>query len=133
MESRPQVSRGELFRAAVIFQLKLVADGLRDAVLIPVSMIAALADLLRPGVRGDEHFRGVLDLGRQTERWINLFGHHEPVHPRHGAGSIDTLIDRVETVVREQYREGGTSESARAAIERALQALRRKADSKGDQ
>ena len=36
----------DLFKEAGIFQLKLLADGLRDAVLIPVSFFAALAGLV---------------------------------------------------------------------------------------
>jgi len=117
----PPTSRAALAREAAVFQLKLVADGLRDAVLIPVSLIAAVIGLLRGGDDANREFRSVLDLGRQSERWINLFGDHEPAR---GVGSMDDVLDRVEQALREQARKGTTSEEAREAVGRVLEKLR---------
>jgi hypothetical protein len=41
--------RGELARDAAVFQLKLMADGLRDLVLMPVSLIAISVARLNGG------------------------------------------------------------------------------------
>jgi len=123
--------RGALFRESLIFQLKLMADGLRDLILVPVSLIATLAGLLRGGAHPDREFRQVLELGRQAERWINLFGNHEPMRQAGQAASLDHLLARAEEVVREQARKGGISESATMAIERALQAAKRGAGAHG--
>ena len=38
--NEPRYSRIELMREVAVLQLKLVADGIRDAVLIPVSLLA---------------------------------------------------------------------------------------------
>ena len=100
MSEQQAISRTELIKRSLIFQLKLLADGLRDAVLIPVSMIATLIGVLRGGADADREFLGVIELGRQTEQWINLFGHHEP-HAT--AGSIDQVLEQVEKVIRKQY------------------------------
>ncbi len=124
-----QGSRVALAREAAVLQLKLVADGFRDAMLIPVSLIAALIGLIRGGDQPDREFREVLKLGRQTERWINLFGYHKPYSDSHPAGSMDTLIDRVEKVLREQYEKGTTTREARDAIENVLGSV---GDSLGD-
>ena len=120
-------TRGALMRESLIFQLKLLADGARDVVLVPVSLVATLAGLLRGGDEPDQEFRRVMQLGRKTEQWINLFGTHEPLQEAGQAGSIDLLLTRAEEVVRQQTREGGITESASKAITRALDAAHRSA------
>lgn len=119
--------RVQLARKAIILQLKLLADGLRDAALIPISLIAALIGLIRGGDDAEHEFFQVIKLGRRSERWINLFGHHRPLVHSHPVGSLDALVDKLESVVRDQYQSGKASSEARAAIERALEELRSKA------
>ena len=67
-------SRAGLVWEVLVFQLKLAADGLRDVLLVPVSIVAGVLGLLIGGDRPDRYFRSLLGFGRQTERWINLFG-----------------------------------------------------------
>jgi hypothetical protein len=98
--------RTELVREAAVLQLKLLVDGLRDAMLIPISLVAALLGLLRGGPDCDREFRRVIKLGRRSERWINLFGHHQPIGHTRPAGSMDSIIEQVESTVLEQYRRG---------------------------
>ncbi|MEM7099854.1 MAG: hypothetical protein AAF541_16425 [Pseudomonadota bacterium] len=74
----------------LIFQLKLAADGLRDLILVPVSMIAALAGLLTSRDDPAKYFRRILLLGRQSEYWINLFGY------RRGQGTADEMLKPLE-------------------------------------
>lgn len=119
-DSEPSL-RQRLFRDAAVFQIKLLVDGLRDAVLIPVSLVAALIGLARGGDDPGREFRRVLKLGRRSERWINLFGHQPPLHRSHATGSLDTLLDRVEETVMEEYRRGRDPEEARKAIRAALE------------
>jgi hypothetical protein len=114
-------SRVDLVRDTAIFQLKLLADGARDALLIPVSLIAALIGLVRGGEDAGREFERVIKMGRRSERWINLFGHQKPLGRSHPAGSLDTLLEQVEGVVVEQYRKGRTAEEARTAIEKVLE------------
>lgn len=99
-------SRADLFRDAAVLQLKLLADGLRDALLIPLSLVAALIGLARGGPDCDREFRRVIKLGLRSERWINLFGHHKPLGRSGPAGSMDSIIEQVESTVLEQYRRG---------------------------
>jgi hypothetical protein len=112
--------RAELLRQAAVLQFKLVVDGIRDALLIPLSLVAAMIGLARGGENADEEFRRVIKLGRRSERWINLWGHQAPLRRNHPVGSLDTLLDRVEEVVMDQYRKGRSEEEARAAIRKVL-------------
>ena len=121
MKNEPHSPRIELMREAAVLQLKLLADGLRDAALIPVSLLAALVGLVRGGEEPDREYRQVIKLGRRSERWINLFGHQRPLGKSHPAGSLDTVLKQVEDVVTDQYRKGKTSAEARTAIRAALE------------
>jgi hypothetical protein len=112
--------REQLFRDAVVLQLKLIADGFRDALLIPISLAVALVGLLRGGPDCDTEFRRVIDLGRRSERWINLFGHEQPLMADSPVGSMDQILDQVEAVVVEQRRKGKSAAEIREAIRAAL-------------
>ena len=66
-DTRP--SRWGMLRDLVVFQGKLLVDGLRDAVLLPVSLIAGLVDLAVGGAHPGERFYPVVAWGRRSERW----------------------------------------------------------------
>lgn len=133
--AEPNISkRGALVRNALVFQLKLMADGLRDLVLLPISLIAALAGLVRGGDEPEREFVEVLKLGRKSERWINLFGLHGNQEHAHAIASIDALFDKVEETLKRQYQAAGTSAKARAEIDEALKAAHKasRQDQAGD-
>lgn len=119
-------TRGELVRHAVIFQLKLVADGLRDLLLVPIALLATVIGFLRGGDDPGREFCKVIDLGLASEAWINLFGQHESSDEDRSVASIDALFERVEETLKQHYQASGTSEKAQAEIEKALQAAHRK-------
>ena len=106
MSHKTRSPRVKLIHEAAILQIKLLADGFRDAILIPVSLIAALVGLLRGGEEPDREYRRVLKLGRRSERWINLFGQQRPLGKSHPAGSLDKMLGQVESTVMEKYEKG---------------------------
>lgn len=115
------VSKSDLFRDAVVFQIKLIVDGIRDFVLIPVSLIATALSLLRRGDRPGSEFYEVVAFGRRTESMINLFGAADRLRrdePEPGP-DLDSFVDEVEAFVRREAQ-GGRFEAARGRIERAL-------------
>jgi hypothetical protein len=119
--------RGELIHDAVVFQLKLMADGFRDLVLLPVSLIATIIGLLRGGDEPDREFQQVIQVGRESEQWINLFGSHDMPENSNAVASIDTLFTKVEDTLMQHYKSAGTSKRAQAEIDEALQAAHEKA------
>ena len=125
-ETKPS-KRGELVRNSVVFQLKLMADGFRDLLLVPVSLVATLVGLLRGGDEPEREFKQVIEIGRGTEQWINLFGNHDMSDGSNAVASIDSLFSRVEETLKQHYKTAGTSDSARAEIDEALQAAHDKA------
>lgn len=121
MNNATKSPRRKLIRETAVLQLKLLADGIRDAILIPLSLVAALLGLVEGGTNCDEKFRRVVKLGRRSERWINLFGEQPPLGVSHPAGSMDTILSQVESVVLEQYRKGRNAAETRAAVRDAMQ------------
>ena len=80
-------SRLQLIWDVIVFQFKLAADGLRDLLLSPLSIIAAVMGLVAGGDDPRQYFRRLLRLGRRSEVWINLFGRHR------GHGTSDEMVD----------------------------------------
>ncbi|MEQ8692080.1 MAG: hypothetical protein RIC89_14750 [Pseudomonadales bacterium] len=79
-------SRITLIWEVLVLQVKLVADGLRDVMLVPLSLGAALLGLIAGGNDPGRLYRKVMLLGRRSERWINLFGYRKH-------GTADELIN----------------------------------------
>ncbi len=121
MNDAPENPRILLARRAAVLQLKLVADGFRDALLIPVSLIAALVGLLRGGEDCGAEFQRVIELGRRSERWIDLFGHQQPLDVAHPAGSMDRVLEQVEAIVVDQYKKGRSAAEAREAVREVIE------------
>lgn len=121
-----------MIRDVVVFQLKLLADGLRDLLLVPISLGAAIVSLLKAGPTPGTEFYDLLRLGRRSDYWINLFGAASHLHgpasdaERFAGDDIDDLVSKVESFVVDEYRSGGVTAQAREKLERALAALRKR-------
>lgn len=122
-------SRLDLIRDAIIFQGKLLIDGLRDLMLVPISMVATVFDLFSRENPKGKRFYQIVHLGKRSEHWIDLFAAAErspfesPLEHGEDSQRLDDLVTRVESVVRQQYAEGGVTGSARKALDKALQTI----------
>src|SRR3954454_11092079 len=73
--------RWKFIRDVVVFQIKLLLDNLRDLVLMPVALAAAIIDLLYRGEREGALFYKVLRWGAHSEEVIDVYSaieHHDP-------------------------------------------------------
>lgn len=126
------VDREMLIRDVAVLQVKLIVDGLRDFILVPVSLVSGLISLFRMGDPAGTEFYQLLRLGRKSERWINLFGAFsnappEVVEEAHfGNSDMDEIIGRMETYVIDEYRRGGVTAQAKEQFDKALTAVRRR-------
>ncbi len=136
-EDGPMPDRWTLIRDILVLQLKLVVDGLRDLILVPISLVVGVISLLKAGNASGGEFYELLRVGRRSERWINLFGAAERVYgpsiadDRFPAEDIDNLVSRVESFVVDEYRQGGVTRQAKDQLDRALDSLHKMASSKG--
>lgn len=71
----PGHERWHFIRDLLVFQLKLVLGNLLNFVMLPVSLAAAVYDLLvKPKERQGENFYRVLEWSREADEAINVYG-----------------------------------------------------------
>lgn len=128
--------RVELVRDVLVFQVKLLVDGFRDLLLVPVSIGAGLMSLIQPGPGPGPQFYDLLRVGRKSEHWINLFAAAErrrgedavagddPRKPQ--PPDIDELVARLESLIVRECRKGEITGQARQHLDRVLESLRAK-------
>jgi hypothetical protein len=114
--------RWRFFRDVLVFQLKMLLDNIRDFALMPVSLVAALIDLIFKGRRQGSLFYQVLRWGAHSEEVINVYSaiqaHEKPaVNPNY---TVDAVIARLEGVLMRECEKGGTAASIKAAMDRAI-------------
>ncbi len=126
-EPEYELTRRQLIRDALVFQGKLLIDGFRDLVLLPISVIATIVSLFQKKGKPGKQFYDVVVFGRKTERWIDLFSAADRVESKtepEPVENIDKLVDRVEDLIVDEYRKGALTDSARNAIHKTLEAVK---------
>lgn len=101
-----KATRGTTVRDFLIFQLKLLLDGLKDVALIWLSVFALVLDLVAGRGRKRRLFYAVMRLGERFDLWLNLY------RPSTGAGDDEdglfgtstagspTLLGKLEELIR---------------------------------
>ncbi len=133
VEQNDGPDRWMLIRDVAVFQVKLLFDGFRDLLLLPVSLVAGILSLVRGGARPGPEFYDLLRAGQRSERWINLFGAASHVHgpptddDKFAIDDVDKMVSRVEAFVVDEYRKGGVTAQAKDRLDSALDLLHKKA------
>lgn len=125
------VTRWVFLRDVAVFQGKLVLDSVKDLLLSPVSLGAALISLFNREGETGRQFYDTLHAARRLEDWINKYGDADRVPPpdfavKREGESIDAMVNRIEDLVKRQYERGGLTASAKDTIDRALDSLHEK-------
>jgi hypothetical protein len=119
--------RWKFLRDVLVFQLKLFLDNVRGFALMPVSLVAALIDLVSRGEREGALFYKVLKWGSHSEAVIDVYSaieHHETSDFRISPDyTVDGVIARLEGVLVRECEKGGTAASIKAAMDRAIDQL----------
>ena len=138
-EADPKARRWQLVRDLAVFQAKLIVDGLKDLVLSPVSLMAALAGLLFDRRDPGRSFYELLRWGHGFDRWVNLFGASQralpPASEPQASGlatgtsdGLDAYVAKLERVLVEQYNRGGLTAKAKDALDQAIDRLQTRDD-----
>jgi len=125
--------RWTLIRDVAVLQVKLIVDGLRDLILVPLSLIAGIVSLAsgEKGVPGTQFYR-LLGVGKQSELWINLFGamRNAPPDLEHPMpfpdSDMDEIVGKIEAFVVNEEKRGGMTAQARERFEKAIDAMQKK-------
>ena len=121
MNAMAAARKGTIVRDLLILQVKLLADGFKDVVLIQVALFAAVFDIVFGKPDRPLLFYRVLRLGERFDLWLNLYGaasHAEEsgdgLFGASRAGS-NTLLGQLEKVVRRAEEAVGSATRAPAA------------------
>lgn len=97
---QPPTGTGQLFADLLRFQVKLLVDAARDLVLVPITLGAALLDLLLSRQQPPRFFYAVLQLGERSERLIDLWS---VLYERLGPAPqrVDQMMDQLEAAIRD--------------------------------
>lgn len=97
--------RRVVLRDFVIFEIKLLLDGVKGVGISFLALAALVLDLARPGKSAGHRFYGVMRLGERLDRWLSLYGAAEAAEQDpeglfgvSRAGS-PTLLGRLEAIV----------------------------------
>ena len=120
-------ARWRFLRDVLVFELKMLLDNLRDFALMPLSLGAALFDLLVKGEREGALFYRVLKWGAHSEKVIDVYSaikEHEraEINPSY---TVDAVVARLEGVVVREIEKGGTAASIKAAMDRTIDQIHR--------
>lgn len=125
--------RWPFIRDVLVLQVKLLIGNLHNLILVPATTVAALLDLFVKSDRHGSRFYRVLEWGRQADEAIGLYDaldRHEE-HPKRPV-SVDGLVYRIEQAILREYEKGGTTASAKAAVDRVLDTLQTRGDRKSE-
>lgn len=98
-----KLTRKQLIRDWLTFQVKLFMDGIRDLVLSPVSLIAALIDFIQPPTVKNSVFYQLLKTGKRSDHWIGLFNAVKPYQDTENPpvqSDVDSLIAQLEVELK---------------------------------
>lgn len=118
-----RAARWLLLRDVVVLQGKLILDGVKDLVLGPIAIVAALVGLVFDRDRPGRHFYSLLRGGREFDRWVDLYGAEEGATHRGDAQGLDAHIRKLEALLLAQHQRGGITREARQAVDEAIDAL----------
>ena len=130
LSTLPRANSGDrwrFLRDVLVFQFKMLLDNVRDFALMPISLVAALIDIVSRGEREGALFYKVLKWGAHSEAVIDVYSaieHHEASDFKISRDyTVDGVIARLEGVLVRECEKGGTAASIKAAMDRAIDQL----------
>lgn len=98
--------RSEVIRDTLVLQLKLIVDGLRDLLLMPLVIMATILGLILHSHNPGRYLYRLLSFGKASEKWIGLFDEAQkdamsPIDLKDK--SFDELLKRTQDLIESKY------------------------------
>ena len=127
-DSPSKNERWPLIRQAIVFQLKLGLDALRDILLSPVSIVLVVVDIVMANSHQQSYFIRLMGLGKKSDHWINLFGvdlANAELDDNNlvADNNVDYWFTKIEEVVKEQQVNGKLSQSGKDKLQQYLRRI----------
>ncbi len=105
-EKLKQHARSEVIRDTLVIQLKLIVDGIRDLLLMPLVLVATISGLIMHNKQPGKYLYRLLSYGKASEKWIGLFDKAnkdvlEPLDLKEN--SLDELVKKTQTAFESKY------------------------------
>lgn len=120
--ARETVSRWKVLRDAVVFQVKLILDGMLDFFMVPISIVGAVISFFT----GRPTFYDFIQSGHVMDRRIDLFRVANRSDDEESEDRIERLARRLEEEIRREIAEGGLRASAKSSIDRIISTVRKR-------
>ncbi len=126
VETESTHDRWAIIRDALVFQLKLVLEGIRDIVIGPLALLAALYDLMRGIPRSKAVLYRILERGYRYDLFLNLYDaldrEGEPKHtkPLGRDKGVDRYVDRVTAAVQKNQDHSPLVAKTKKGVDRTL-------------
>ena len=128
-------NRWRFLRDVLVFQVKMLLGSFRDFALVPISLAAALLDLIHQGEREGYFFYKVMRWAWHSEEMINVYSlikdevGEKVVDPNY---TVDSVIARIEGALVREYQEGGTAVNIKAALDKVINQVQRETREGGE-
>ena len=99
MNSELRETRSHLIRDVLLLQVKLLIGAARDLAVVPVTLAAALLDLILSKSQSPRFFHQVLRLCERSDQWIDVWSAARDKDEQRGP--VDSILASVEEVVRD--------------------------------
>ena len=115
----------------LVFQLKIFIGNLRDFALMPVSVAAAVLDLVNKGDREGSRFNRVLHWGARSEQVLDAYSpirqelEDLKLDPNY---TVDAVVARLQSALVREYEKGGTAASIKDVLDRTFDQLHRETE-----
>lgn len=97
----------------LVFQVKLWLEGFKDVVLVPLSLGAAIYDLLFPTKEGKSMLYELMRTGKRFERWIDLYGAVEEEQTIDAQSVTSNLNTEHVSIRSEKHKSNGEESTVR--------------------
>lgn len=117
-------TRGAVVREFLFFQLRLLADGLKDLLLSPLTVILLMISLLSPQ-QSRAMWTRLYRIGRGFDAWIDLFPDDERRASRADAQTMDSMLTQAEDLLRALRRGGSADPEVQAQLASIVRAAKK--------
>ena len=114
-----------IIRDVLILQCKLFVEALRDVILSPIALGAALLDLAMSKQQAPRYFHQVLRWGKRSDEWIDPWSAAEKAGSKHQDG-LNALLAQVEVAVSDPAQGARRARVLKRWAERQLTRARRR-------
>jgi hypothetical protein len=106
IDNKQKHTRTEVIRDTFVLQLKLIVDGIRDLLLMPLVVAATIFGLIKHKKEPGRYLYRLLSYGKASERWIGLFDEaakdkKEPIDIKDK--SFDDLLQKTQNAIESKY------------------------------